>query len=207
MKLASFYGNLLYQTDQYPLIKIHLTKIADRMLQGVQENKDYVLQEINNYHSDYLGTPIEQLKKIKFTIEDCRTTIANEYGFKNWQIVEQLEDHYDQNFEKAVNFLIDGNFEALKKIIKTNPKLITKKSKYGHRATLLHYTASNGVEMWRQKVPVNLPEMTRFLIKQGADLNAIMHVYGGQFNTLSLLKSSAHPFEAGIGEEMISILE
>ncbi|WP_299437654.1 hypothetical protein [uncultured Aquimarina sp.] len=207
MELTSFYGNLLYQTDQYPMIKTHLTKIADRMLEGAHNNLNFILQEINNYHPDYLGTPIETLKKNKFTIKDCRATVANEYGFKNWQIVEQLKDHYDQSFEKAVNFLINGEFEALKKIIKANPQLTTKKSKYGHQATLLHYTASNGVEMWRQKVPANLPEMTRFLIKQGADLNALMNVYGGQFNTLSLLKSSAHPFEAGIGEEMIRILE
>ncbi|WP_299214069.1 hypothetical protein [uncultured Aquimarina sp.] len=207
MKLVSFYGNLLYQTDQYSLIKTHLSKIADRMLEGVQDNQDFIFREINNYHIDYLGTPAEELKKIKFTGEDCRTTIPNEYGFKNWQIVEQLEDHYDHNFEKAVNFLVHGDFKELKKIVELDPKLVTKKSKYGHQATLLHYTASNGVEMWRQKAPLNLPEITNFLIEQGADLNATMKVYGGSFNTLTLLKSSIHPFNAGIAEEMINILQ
>ncbi|WP_298544101.1 hypothetical protein [uncultured Aquimarina sp.] len=207
MNLVSFYGNLLYQTDQYSLIKTHLSKIADRMLEGIQNNQDFIFREINNYHIDYLGIPVEELKKIKFTREDCQTTVANEYGFKNWEIVEQLEGHYDHNFEKAVNFLVDGDFKKLKKIIKLDPKLVFKKSKYGHQATLLNYAASNGVEMWRQKAPLNLPEMTKFLIEQGADPNATMKVYGGSFDTLTLLKSSIHPFNAGIAEKMINILQ
>ncbi|WP_378176901.1 hypothetical protein [Aquimarina sp. SS2-1] len=33
----------------------------------------------------------------------------------------------------------------------------------------MNYTASNGVEIWRQKTPINLPEMTYFLIDKGAD--------------------------------------
>ncbi|MFD2565405.1 hypothetical protein [Aquimarina rubra] len=207
MTLTSFYGNLLYQTDQYPLIKDHLSIIAERMWEGIRANHDFIFQEINNYHPDYLGRAIEELKTLSLTIEDCKTTIANEYSFKNWDVIEQLEDLYDHDFEKAVNFLIGGNLKELKKLIKTNPLLVTKRSKYGHRATLLHYTASNGVEMWRQKSPSNLPEITQFLIHQGADCKATMQVYGGEFTTLTLLKSSVHPFEAGIGEEMINILK
>ncbi|MHA7058152.1 hypothetical protein ACWGOQ_0013100 [Aquimarina sp. M1] len=207
MTLASFYGDLLYQTDQYPSIKDHLYKLANRMLQGLEENHSFIFEEINNYHPDYLGRAVEELKTLHLTIEDCKITIANEYGFKNWETIEQLKEHYDQNFEKAVNHIIDGDLIVLKKLIKTHPNLVIEKSKYGHQATLLHYTASNGVEMWRQKAPSNLPEITQFLIDKGADRTATMNVYGGQFNTLALLKSSTHPFRAGIGEKMINILQ
>ncbi|MDH7444392.1 hypothetical protein [Aquimarina sp. 2201CG14-23] len=207
MELTSFYGDLLFQTNQYPLIKLHLSKIADRMLDGIKENRDFIFEEVNNYHSDYLGASIEVLKKLNFTIHDCRATIANEYGFKNWKLVEQLEDYYDQNFENAVNYLVNGDFTNLKNLIDSDPELVVKRSKYGHKATLLNYAASNGVEMWRQKAPQNLPEMTRFLISKGADPRATMNVYGGMFDTLALLESSAHPFEAGIADEMIEILK
>ncbi|MBQ4803817.1 hypothetical protein J8L88_13220 [Aquimarina sp. MMG015] len=207
MKITNFYGNLLYQTDSYPLIRDHLDKIVNRMLEGMLENQDVIFHEINNYHPDYLGIPIEKLKKLNLTIDDCRTTIANEYGFKNWNEVEKLKDSYDQNFEKAVNLLINGDFTELKRLVTSYPDLVTKTSKYGHKATLLIYTASNGVEMWRQKAPKNLPEITQFLIDRGADIHATIFIYGGYFNTADLLATSSHPFEAGIGAEMMKILK
>ncbi|WP_159092068.1 hypothetical protein [Aquimarina sp. Aq107] len=206
MEITNFYGNLLYQTDSYPLVRDHLDKIANRMLEGMLENRDVVFREINNYHPDYLGQSIKKLKKLNLTINDCRTTIANEYGFKNWSEVEKLKDSYDQNFEKAINLLVNGDFKELKKLITSYPDLVTRTSKYGHKATLLIYTASNGVEMWRQKVPKNLPEITRFLIDQGADINATIYTYGGYFKTADLLATSTHPFETGIGAEMMKIL-
>ncbi|WP_405205699.1 hypothetical protein [Aquimarina sp. LLG6339-5] len=207
MEITNFYGNLLYQTDSYPLIRDHLDKIANRMLEGMLENQDVVFLEINNYHPDYLGQSIEKLKKLNLTIDDCRTTIANEYGFKNWNEVEKSKDSYDQNFEKAINLLINGDLKELKRLITSDPDLVTKTSKYGHKATLLIYTASNGVEMWRQKAPKNLPEITQFLIDQGADIHTTIFIYGGYFNTADLLATSAHPFEAGIGAEMMKILK
>ncbi|WP_378176899.1 hypothetical protein [Aquimarina sp. SS2-1] len=114
MTLTSFYGDLLYQTDQYPLIKDHLSKFTERMLIGIKENHDFIFQEINNYHPNYLGRAIDELKALNLTMEDCKTTIASEYGFKSWDVIEQLQDRYDHDFEKAVNFLIDGNLEELK---------------------------------------------------------------------------------------------
>ncbi|MBW1297582.1 hypothetical protein [Aquimarina litoralis] len=207
MDIQSFYGPLLNQFDQYPLIRIHLSQIADRMFEGVSQKKDIVFKEINNYHPEHLGRPVEELKKINFTIEDCRTAIAHEYGFKNWDTIKLSNLEYDSTFEKTVDQLINGDFNALKHSIRKNPDVVLKRSGYGHQATLLHYAASNGVEMWRQKAPNNLPEMTKFLISSGANVKAKMKVYGGYFDTITLLKSSIHPFNAGIGEEMIKILE
>lgn len=207
MNIESFYGTLLLEFNKYPLIKKHLSKIADRMLEGILEQEDNIYKEINNYHPEYLGKSIEELKTINFTIDDCRTTIANEYGFKNWKTVEQSNTQYDLVFENVVNQLINGDFNALKNSINVHPYIISKRSNYGHQATLLHYTASNGVEMWRQKAPKNLPLITEFLIHKGANVRAKMKVYGGYYDTLSLLKSSIHPFNAGIEDQMVTILE
>ncbi|GAA0726754.1 hypothetical protein GCM10009430_34130 [Aquimarina litoralis] len=207
MSIESFYGSLLLEFNKYSLIKRHLSKIADRMLEGIIAQENIIYTEINNYHSKYLGISIEDLKTINFTIDDCKRTIASEYGFKNWETVEQSNIRYDVIFENAVNQLINGDFNALKHTIQAYPHIISKRSNYGHQATLLHYTASNGVEMWRQKAPKNLRMITDFLINKGANVNAKMKVYGGYYDTLTLLKSSIHPFNAGIGNKMITILE
>ncbi|WP_299898943.1 hypothetical protein [uncultured Aquimarina sp.] len=207
MNIESFYGTLLLEFNKYSLIKRHLSKMAERMLEGIIAQENIIYKEVNNYHPKYLGISIEELKTINYTIDDCRSTIANEYGFQNWKTVSQSNIRYDVVFEKAVNQLINGDFDALKRTIHAHPHIISKRSNYGHQATLLHYTASNGVEMWRQKAPKNLPMITDFLINKGANVNAKMKVYGGYYDTLSLLKSSIHPFNAGIADEMIIILE
>ena len=80
------------------------------------------------------------------------------------------------------------------------------RSQYGHRASLLNYAGSNGVEFWRQQVPLNLAEIVIYLLEAGADKNATMKVYGGEFNTFELLTTSIHPLRARIMEEMKLIL-
>jgi hypothetical protein len=98
--------------------------------------------------------------------------------------------------------MLAGDFKGIKKIITGNNALLNQKSQYGHEATLLHYSASNGVELWRQKVPLNLPEMVEFLVENGANRNARMKVYGGEYTAAELLLSSAHPRQAGILMEL-----
>ncbi len=202
-ELELFYKSILIDIESFPSIHVHLKAVAEKMWEGVQVNHPSILREISNYHSFFLGKKNEELKNISLTYSDCLHAIANEHGFKNWKVVEQLEDlQYDFEFEKTVNALLEGNFEMVKNQISNFPKLLFTKSKYGHQATLLHYTANNGVEMWRQKIPLNLVEITSYLLERGADENAKMKVYGGEFDTYSLLVTSAHPHEAGIMEKM-----
>ena len=88
--------------------------------------------------------------------------------------------------------MLSGDLDSLRRLISEDASLITQRSCYGHRATLLHYCGNNGVEFWRQQVPLNLKDIIHFLIENGADKNATMSVYGGEFDTLSLLTTSAH---------------
>ncbi len=207
-ELEAHYGELLFRIDQFPSIKAHLSALAHRMWEGLQAHQTSIFKEINNYHAALLGKSKEELIALKLSFEDCKTAIANEYGFDNWIEVEGLgELAYHFSFEQAVNHLLAGNLEALKKQIEQEPALVNCRSQYGHGATLLHYTASNGVEFWRQKVPLNLPAIVAYLIEAGADKRAQMKVYGGTFEPLPLLLSSAHPQEAGIVDELKKLLE
>lgn len=72
---------------------------------------------------------------------------------------------------------------------------------------LLHYVASNGVELWRQNVPRNLPAICEMLLLKGANASAKMSVYGGYYDTLSLLLTSAHPKAAGLMDELALLLK
>ena len=46
-------------------------------------------------------------------------------------------------------------------VLASDPSLIHRRSSFGHRSTLLHYVGSNGVETYRQRVPMNLAEIAK----------------------------------------------
>ena len=203
--IQCFYGDLL-SDPKIPEVKTHLEQIALRMHQGILEKKEVVLHEINNYHKDYLGMPIETLRDLKLDKEVAYSTIAHEFGFSSWDSVEQLDVHYDPVFEKALAFLLTGSVNKLKELIYQYPRLRSERSPYGHGATLLHYTGSNGVEFWRQQVPNNIVYLVELLLKAGADKDALMNAYGGEFTAYTLAESSAHPYDAGLAPELLAVL-
>ena len=88
-----------------------------------------------------------------------------------------------------------------------DPSLVHRRSSFGHRSTLLHYVGSNGVETYRQRVPMNLAEITRLLVEAGADVNATANMYGGGSTTLGLLVTSDHPAKAGVTGDVRKVLE
>jgi len=202
-----FYGELLHQQASFTTIADHLRALSIRMWEGVQEGNEVVFREIANYHKDHLGRELKVLMKAAWTEGDCQLTIAHEYGFGSWGEVCSLEKGYDLGFEQTVDALLAGDIDLLCENIGRMPQLAQQRSRYGHGATLLHYAVSNGVELWRQQVPLNLPEMVRYLLNNGADLRAKMNVYGGTYAAPELLLSSLHPRNAGIFAEMRAIMD
>ena len=196
--IITFYGDLLEPQKDQSIFE-HLTLLSHKMHEGIRLQKDCIYSQINNYHSQYLGTSISKLKEINLELEDCQHTIANEYSYKSWNEVIDL-DHtlYNIEFEQCVTSILKGDMHSLRDILRRNPSLIHSHSQFGHNAALLHYCASNGVEFWRQQVPYNLPDVVQLLLDMGADKTAKMKVYGGQFTALELLVTSAHPHQAGL---------
>lgn len=206
--LLDYYGDLLYRIDDFPEVRGNLSALADRMWAGLQAGHPALFREISNYHPAWLGKGDEELREAGLSRDDCRATIAAEYGFGDWATVAGLHDlAYDPGFEAAVNDLLAGDHAGLSDRLDHRPELIQQRSSYGHRATLLHYIAGNGVELWRQQVPANLPAMTRLLLARGADREATMCVYGGEYTAGELLATSVHPYRAGVGEETLQLLQ
>ena len=203
-ELISFYGELLINRSKFPTVKDHLFSLSAKMWEGIQHDVSCVKTEFNNYHPTYLGLDFHSAEWRKLSFDDCLLAIASEYGFNNWDEVEKKGSiAYDNDFQSAIDHLLNGEREALTSILKENPGVIHRSSQYGHRARLIHYCGSNGVELWRQRVPYNLPELVGILRERGADVNATMKVYGGNYDVSSLTTTSAHPKEAGIIELLL----
>ena len=133
----------------------------------------------------------------------ARLIVARDHGFTSWSSVA---GECDPDFELAVDAVVLGRIEELDQILADAPDLIRRRSAYGHRATLLHYTAANGVEIRRQVVPANAAEIAARLLDAGADPAAAIHAYGGTPDTLAMLRSSAHPRAAGVADEIERVL-
>lgn len=158
------------------------------------------------WHPDHIGGAAAAILAAPFSLTDARETVAREHGFADWSAVEALGDaRSDAGFERAVDALLAGDLAALRAALADRPSLISARSRFGHRATLLHYAGSNGVETYRQRVPLNLVDVTRALLDAGAEVDAVADIYGGA-TTLALLVSSAHPAEAGVVDDVAAVL-
>jgi ankyrin repeat protein len=112
----------------------------------------------------------------------------------------------NEEFEAGVEAVIMGDVDGLRALLRANPGLVHARSTREQRATLLHYVAANGVEAHRQKVPRNAVEISRTLLDAGAEVDALADMYGGQYTTMDMLVSSAHPAQAGLQVALVETL-
>lgn len=206
-EIRTYYGSSLIPTSE-DSVHSYLDRLAHLLHVGLKNHKTSLYTQINNYHSDFLGEPIDKLMQFTFDIEQCRRCIAHEYGFGLWTNVEALpEVALNLEFEDCVNSLLQGDKVKSEALLDHNPALVSARSQFGHEATLLHYLSSNGVELWRQQVPLNLDKIIKLLIKKGANKEALMKVYGGEFTAFELYTTSVHPAAAGLDPKIAQSLK
>ena len=138
--------------------------------------------------------------------------IARVHGFESWPtFAAHLEElaragSPTSRFETAVDAVVTGDAATLQQILREHPELIRARSSRGHRATLLHYAAANGVESYRQQTPRNVVAIARILLDAGAEVDAEAQIYGGGCTTLGLVATSVHPEVAGVQNALIQTL-
>jgi hypothetical protein len=187
-------------------VRDQLDRQAHRLVEGHKAGNRAVVMHITCWHPQLVCRPADEIMNSAFTLDDARQTIAREYGFADWPDVEARGTAPpDPDFELAVDTLLRGDVEKLRGLLVGDPSLPHRRSSFGHRATLLHYVGSNGVETYRQKVPLNLAEITRLLVEAGADVNATANMYGGS-TALGLLVTSDHPAKAVVTADVRKIL-
>ena len=162
----------------------------------------------------------DDIRRAKVTLSDARAIIAGVHHFESWddfaQHIRRLnqKDSPIAQFEAAADAIVNGDAKTLRKVLRANPELIRMRSSREHRATLLHYAGSNGVERYRQKCPKNIVRITKILLDAGPEIDADLD-YGraqktycerGGSTTLALAATSCHPAEAGVQIELMDIL-
>jgi ankyrin repeat protein len=146
------------------------------------------------------------------TLARAQFVIARCYGFKNWPALNyhlRLLAHSTSvaaRFEAAVDAIVSGDTAALHDLLRADPRLTRAWSTRRHGATLLIYTAANGVEQYRQKTPPNIVEIAETLLNAGADVNAVADLYRNGCATLELVATSVHPREAGVQQPLMELL-
>ncbi len=145
------------------------------------------------------------------TLTAAQFSIARSHGFESWpKFRKHLEALAKKSpvsrFEAAADAIADGDIAALKRLLSEDPKLVRATSTREHGATLLHYVSANGVEIFRQRTPKNIVEITKLLLEAGSDVEATADVYGGGYTALGLAATSVHPQKAGVQEALLQLL-
>ncbi len=205
-RIIRLHQDLLTAKNGLQPIARQLNLQAVRLLEAHASGNRAVLMHLQSWHPRLVSCTSDEIMATSLTIVDARVTMAREYGFADWSDVElRGAVAPDAPFEAAIETLLDGDIDSLRQMLRCRPELTQQRSMFGHRATLLHYVGSNGVESHRQKVPSNLADIARILLAAGADVNARADMYGGA-TTLGLLLTSCHPAQAGVADEVAQAL-
>lgn len=204
---VQLYSGLCYPIPTHLTVRDFMRQAAEQLYEAHWSGLEAAAIPIKNWHPELAGLPHEEILSAPFAITDAQQTIAREYGFGGWSAVEKLgKRRFDEAFEAAVDAVVMGDVVQLQAALAQEPLLITQVSSFGHRATLLHYTAANGVETWRQQVPYNVVDVAQILLAAGADPLAKMQVYGGAYTARELVETSVHPAAVGVGSGLSQLL-
>jgi ankyrin repeat protein len=168
---------------------------------------DRKIEEVERAINSQLSSP-----EGKFRLSDARFIIARAHGFANWtRLIKHIEALSDKNsslarFEAAADAIVAGDLLRVKRLLKQDRLLVRRRSNRQHAATLLHYTAANGVEGYRQRTPQNIVQIATLLLDNGAEVDAEADVYGGGATALGLAATSVHPFKAGVQNPLLQLL-
>jgi hypothetical protein len=94
-------------------------------------------------------------------------------------------------FARAVKAVVAGDATALRAELSAEPELVCARSSSAHRATLLHYTAANGIESELQREVPNADEIARMLWSPARNLTHRAMLTTA--NVLRLWTCSRHP--------------
>ena len=177
---------------------------ANILYKAYRERNAVVKFQISCWHPKLVGKKLDEIFDCDFSPDDAQLTLAREFGFEDVESARTNSTELDQEFECCVDLCLAGNVDELKKRLDRKPDLVSQRSSFGHGAQLLHYLGANGVETWRQIVSLNIVQVAQTLLATGADPAATFRVYGGQFDTLAMVQSSAHPKEAGVEDRLTS---
>lgn len=195
------------QPDSYRTVKDLIILLADNLYNHLKNRDPKAIKIIETFLPEYHKKVVSEIPNAGLGREDCQMAIAKEYGFSNWEnALSESDQPFDKSFERAIDLLVNGRQTELQSLLEKNPEVLQQHSPFWHSAGLIHYIASNGVEIWRQCVPDNLVDITSMLIDYGANPQMPNNIYGGS-NLINLIETSSHPHKAGIANQLIQLIK
>ena len=111
----------------------------------------------------------------------------------------------DGQFVAAIEAVISGDTETLKRLLESDPELVRRRSSEAHGATLIQYISAN-VEDEYQRTPANAVEVARILLEAGAEVDVPFADGGASGTPLVSLVTSVHPHEADVAGDLVRLL-
>lgn len=205
--VVELYGGLLGESAWNRSVGAQLRLLAERLATGHRTGHPGARVELSNWHPALVSESADFIWSTALDETDFLLTVARGHGYADWAMAQSAaETRPSEAFERSVEMVLDGDLDALRAQLTSDPQLIAQRSHWGHRSALLHYIAANGIEDYRQRVPHNAPQLVRCLLEHGADVRAYADMYGGGQTVLGLLLTSQHPKEAGLTAELAELL-
>jgi len=178
--------------DQYATRAKELCKVA-------RAADPAAVARIREHHPEGEALAASQPPKLA----DCQLVLARELGYASWAKLKQ-----DLLFRNALQALDTGDLPVLTDLLQKHPSLVGYRCRRGEwyeggyfqGAMLLHHVAGNPI---RCPLPFNILEVTRLLLKHGADPNAVTETRN---TTIGLLLTSLQASEAGVALPLVDLL-
>lgn len=201
------HNHVLARREIYFKLRDQLFMLAENLHAEHRRGNPDTCIEIGTFHPDFVGSPSEVILQHSLSLEEARMVVALGHGFISMKEAQEEEKNpFDHLFEKAIDAVVKGDIMQLRELLDERPDLIEVRSAYGHGATLLHYCAANGVELYRQCVPSNLLDILSLLFDRGSSVESVSFCYGGLYTIAALTESGIHHKAAGNYEEVLAFL-
>jgi hypothetical protein len=203
--VRALYGDLVGRSAWTRAPVDQLRVQADRLADGHRLRIPGSDVELANWHPMLVTRPVAEIWAADLREDDFLLALARQHGYRQWESVPAGPGPVPE-FEAAVEAVVDGDLVGLTRLLDATPDLVSMRSHWGHRATLLHYVAANGVETYRQRVSPSAADVASLLVSRGAEVHATADMYGGRQTALALLLTSSHPRDAGVTAAVAHVL-
>jgi ankyrin repeat protein len=189
----------------------HYEREAEELYEALKSGDMSARWKFKWMHPRYRGKSVGEVEPRTLDLADAQIVVAQEYAFWKWEDLAKFTEAVARDgpiarFEIAVDAVVDGDLAKLESMLVEHPELAHARSTRRHHATLLHYTAANGVEGVRQKTPPNAVAIAKALLDAGAEPDAVADMYDHKCTTMGMLVSSAHPAGAGLQIPLAELL-
>ena len=126
-------------------------------------------------------------QRTTFALHDAQLVIARSYGFDSWPKLKAYVD--DVTIRRLVEAVSEGAIDRVKAMLKARPELANMAVSYGDEHRAIHYA------VMRRR-----PEITRLLMRKGADARAGIHPHRDATSAWTLARERGY-------DDVVAIIE